>query len=261
MGGFAAILPTIIPAVGTIVKEVVDAIKGATPTGPPTVLSGDLATKITNAPGFANAVTKQHDQTLAANIAATAVPDAVSKLTAAGAKVAVDSVSQNRTILATQLATVERLLELLYGTNSCLFGIFYFLDRKGTLKGVLDAADKSLLADLWSETEKGINDFVTEANKSLPTIEASSGARIEFEKLVNAWKNVVYHQIGKDLAALEGSASAALLVNVHSLWEKVNGSAVAGGVTLNEIARGADSSIANNPPTPLKNQFHLLGLK
>jgi hypothetical protein len=244
MGGFAALLPTIIPAAETIVEKVIAAIKGTAPApAGHGALSGPLATAISNASGFGPAV-KSRDQTGAANAAAAAVPGGVSDPTKTGAKAALDSTSANKAKLAAQLLAVRQLLDLCHEAHYCLFSVYFMMNKNGKL----DQPDKDLMKDAWGAAAKDITAFIDQARKTIPTISPSSGAKIAFQNLLQGWDNPLYSQIGEKLKTIGDSAPAPLIANTLSLFNLVSTAAIAGAVTLEEVATGADPS---QVPTPL----------
>ncbi len=232
--GALALLPSLVPAIGTVVKDVVDAVKGGATASSAqhdaSAATGPTATTIAADPNFKNAV-KHNQPNNAANAAAALVPTAAVK---AGASKSLAGSSGLAKTLSAQLKATVSALEPCYKAEDYVFSMTQVMG-----KPALDADDKNLLTSLWAAVTQNVT-LILGTTKSGFSELGDPGA-------VNAFKAILSWNTSPARVTLDSwvkqpgsSASGSMQSNVNNLWNWLNTATIVGTDTLSQIAEGLD---------------------
>lgn len=242
MGGFLALVPSLVPAIGTIVTDVVNAVKGgATATSASkdaTAPSGDTATSIAGDTNFQSAV-QNRQKNNAANAAAAAVPATAVQAGASKSLSASGSVAQS---LSKQLQAVVALLKPCYEAEDCVYAMMQIAG-----KAKLDDDDKSSLSNQWTTADKNIKQLSVGLVGSI----ADPSAQNAFQAVIDAVNKILYTQIDDGLKVIGDSLSNEIQTDINDLWIWLDGATRAGMTTIESISQGLDQIAAVAPTAPL----------
>jgi hypothetical protein len=241
MGTFVAALPTLVPAVGTLVTDIVTAIKGGSS---PTKSDKDsalptatTAAAIAKDDTFKAAVAKKQPNN-AATAAAAAVPkDAVQK----GASKSLSASGSAAKTLSAQLSAIANVLAPCYRAEDCVFAINELLGKTS-----LDQDDKGMLADWWTSADNEMAAIVASTKASFSELGDQSAVNA-YQTLSAAKTSPGYAKLGKWMKNPGNTPTGPLQKEANNLWLWLNAATIVGVDTISQIARGLAQIAVNNP--------------
>jgi hypothetical protein len=241
MGTFATAVTALVPAIGTLAKDVVTAIKGsASPQvrgGDGPAPSGATAKAISADTDFKNAVGKKQPHN-AANAAAAAIPE--DDVKAGAAKSVSDSGAKAKT-LGEQLSAVVGVLDPCYDAEDNIFAI-----KELDGKSVLDEEDKKMLSFWWAAAD-GLISSISAAGKNSFEELGDSNAINAFQAIARAQKGADYLALAAWMKSPGDSVPEAQQIYADNLWLWLKAGTVVGMDTIKQIVAGLNQIAPAKP--------------